>query len=128
MLVGAELADLLSGSSEGLVPGEIGSGVVGTVNVVVVLDEALVVGGLLGRRSRGGSLARGGLGRGRLVSLLRGLVGGSRCLLLDGTVGGRRSVSRGLLLNGRVGDGLLLAGSRGRGSLLGAVGSGPRPG
>lgn len=110
MLVRAEVADLLGGSSKGVVPGKVRSRVVGTVDVVVELNEALVVGGL-GTGSR--SLARGSLGGGRgrlLVSGLRRLRGGSRLLLLDGSVGGGCSVGWGLLLNRRVGGSLLLSG------------------
>ena len=84
--VDARLADLLGSSGKRITPGNVRSGVVGTVNVVVVQDHALVAGRLGASRrvvlGAGGSL---GAGRGLAVGL-GGVVGGGSGLL--GSVGG----------------------------------------
>lgn len=104
--VRAGLANLLSSGSEGVAPGEVGSGVVGAVEVVVVDDEALVVAGL-GARSRGsGSRAGGGLvGRGGSLVAGRDLVSSRGRGGRLGRGVGRRGVGRSLLLDRRSGLG-----------------------
>ena len=86
MCVNARLANLLGSGGKRVAPGKVRSGVVGTVNVVVVQDHALVAGRLGASRrvvlGAGGSL---GAGRGLAVGL-GGVVGGGSGLL--GSVGG----------------------------------------